>query len=235
MLSRYWFILIFIVIVFAIGMGFAYRTRRREVGGKVAIKDVLKRGLFLGVIVIILVGLFRLFPDSWRDHVWAFFSLLGTVGVWVLFVTWLRRKRQAGSVLLDLGRPKGYKQYLFGGCFGMLVFIGKIVDILEAGGEIGINDISYSLILLSCGVLGIFFGLSHFEIREGGILYLDRFAKWKKIESYEWTGENDLFLTLRFRQRFPFFRTQSLPIPDFYKDTVKNLLARHLQGDKNNT
>ena len=118
------------------------------------------------------------------------------VVLWVLIIWKLRNMKRGGSVLLDLDRPKGHKQYLFGGICGAFLCISNL---LEPGGEMGINDISLSLFLLSSGVLGIFWGLSHFEIREGGILYLERSVTWEKIESYEWTGENGLFLTLRFR------------------------------------
>ena len=195
----------------------------------------------MGVFVIIGFGLYRFFPGFWRNHAWVIVSILGLCGLYIIvffpfIFTWLRHKKQAGSVLLDLGRTKLHKIFLVTGGFGVVTFIISLVEsLLDAGGVLGIKEVSISLFWLLFGVTFLVSGLSHFEIRECGILYFERFVNWEKIESYEWEGESGLTLTLRVRGRLSFLRTLSLPIPAIHKETVENLLAQNLPSDKSST
>ncbi|MCK5342615.1 MAG: hypothetical protein KAR20_04375 [Candidatus Heimdallarchaeota archaeon] len=110
-----------------------------------------------------------------------------------------------------------------------------IKDVGVNGREIGINEASWVLLIVSWGLVDILIGLSHFEIRKGGILYLYRFSKWEEIKSYECGGEYDHTITLMFEEHFPFRRKQIMFIPAHHKGTVENLLAQNLPSKKINT
>jgi hypothetical protein len=216
-----------------VSVSIGYGIRRHEVGKKAATRDILNSIVFVVGFVILSVGLLRILPGPWKDRVRVFFYLIMTVVFWTYFIIWLMRKKQAGSVLLDLGRSVQHKMILIAGGAFMLLGIMDLVELFEPGSGIGIRDVFEGLFFLSYGVLMLVWGLSHFEIRESGILILDRFVNWKQIKSYEWEGKNGFTLTLRIRQRFPLFPTRSLVVPALHKDTVENLLEKYLQGDKN--
>lgn len=226
--------LIFVgILLVAIGIG--YGLRRREVGKKAAAIDFRNGILLIGVSVILCTALFRLFPGSSENHV---FFLTLIVAYWVYFISWLRRRGQAGSVLLDLGGSKRHKTSIILGIMGMLLGTFWLVLVivrrfLEPGSEVEISFVYQGPFWLSIGITSFLVGLSHFELREGGVFYLDIAKKWERIESYEWEGENGLTLILKFRQRLPFFRTRSMPIPAHHKNKVDNLLAQYVKGDRN--
>ena len=229
-----WFRLI-IIGIFAIAIGIGFLRRRREVGNKAAAIDFRNFIMLIGVFVIIWIGLFRLFPIPWKEH--ACFSIF-IVAYWAYFVNWLRRKRQAGSVLLDLGRPKRHKTSIKFGVMAMLLGFFWLVlalskPFLESDSETEIAFVYLGPFWLSIGITSFIAGLSHFEIREGGIIFLEFAKKWEQIKSYEWEGENGLTLIFRFRQRLPFFRTRSIPIPAHHRNSVDNLLAQYVKGDGN--
>ena len=173
-MSKYLFILIFILIligIMAIGLGIGYRARRREVGSKAAARDFRRGIAIMGVFVLIGIGFYRFFPGLWRSQAEVFGSLIMTAVFLTFIVYWFRRKRQAGLVLLDLGRTRLQKIQLVAGVFITASFIiGLVGRLLEAGGETGIKEISYSdLAMIYLGLLFLTTGLSHFEIRERGI------------------------------------------------------------------
>ena len=224
------FLIIFFGIVLLLGMGIGYAVRRREVSGKVAARDTGRAAVIFGVGAAIWIGLYRLFPGFWKDHTWeSFFLLFLGVSLWAYIGTLRWRKRRAGSVLLDLGRTRTHKMFLvIGGVaagFNMLVLGGSLWPIND---ELGVEDVSRYFCWISWGVFMLLLGLRHSEIRESGIFHLDRFLKWKSIESYEWEGKDGLTLTFRAKRRLPFLRRVSLGIPSVQKDNVNSLIAEHL-------
>ena len=234
-MSQFFVILVILVILglMAIGLGIGYRARRREVGSKAAARDFRQGIGFMGVIILIGVGVYLFLPGIWR---WETGSILMIVLVCAFIFTWLRHKKQAGSVLVDLGRTKLQKGLLFGGGCFVVSSIGSVVtSFLDAEGVLGIKEVSFGLLWLFSGVVMFLQGLSHLEIRKGGIFYLGNFFKWEKIESHVWEGENGLTLTLLVRKLLPFGRTLSLPIPANHKEAVENLLERYVPSEKNST
>jgi hypothetical protein len=217
----------FLVIV----IGGVYGIRSREVGKKAAARDLLYSVLMMAFVIIVLAGL-RLLGASLRANIILILNLTGTGFVLIALIIYLRRGKKAGPVLLDIGKSTQHTMLAICGGLFLLSGILEIFEAFDPGGKSRMNVASSCLFLLSCGVLFSLWGRSRSEIREGGILYLDRFIKWQQIKSYEWEGKNNLTLTLRFRRRFPFYRSRSLPIPAFHKETTEKLLERYLQSDK---
>jgi hypothetical protein len=156
----------------------------------------------------------------------------------IFYLLW--SKWQAGSVLLDLGRPESHKQNIRLGIIWMLLGILWLAPellklLIEYNSETEI-DYSLGLLWLLLGILMLLTGLIHniigergvFLLRERSILFI-RFIKWKRISSYEWHGST---LTLRIKHPLPFLQTLSFLIQVHHKDTVDSLLAKYAQGDK---
>jgi hypothetical protein len=217
------------VLVIALGVG--YGIRSREVGAKAAARDLLYGILGIAAVIVVLVGL-RLLRVPLRPNGISIIMLTGLGIAMIYLIIFLRRKKEAAPVLLDIGQSTWHKISLIAGGFFLLFGIIELVELFETGSKTRINGTFSCLVFFSVGVLLIFQGRGHSEIREGGIVCLDRFIKWQQIKSYEWEGKDNLTLTLRFKQRFPFSRTSSLPIPAHHKETAEKLLGRYLQLDK---
>jgi hypothetical protein len=145
----------------------------------------------------------------------------------VSYITTFRRKRQAGSVLLNLGWSKAQKMEIFLGC---VFIIQNIISLLSEH-----PDETIGIVPSVIGGMLIIVGSNNFEIREGGIFYLDIAKKWEHVKSYDWEGKDSLSLTLNIRTSLPFFKIRSIPIPAQHKQTVENLLVQYVQGYKNST
>lgn len=150
-------------------------------------------------------------------------SIVVTVIVWIAIGYGLWCKRQAGSVLLSLGRLSRHKMFLVLGVLVILALIPFVWDLLRAGAEL--KEVSYVLTGLSVGVYWLFSGLSGLEIREAGIFCDGRLLKWERIESYEW---EEKALTVRVKRRWP--RTVSYPVPPLHRHAVNDLFAQHASG-----
>ncbi len=145
--------------------------------------------------------------------------------LWILIGYWLWSKRQAGSVLLNLGRSRRHKVALF---FGVLYMLLAIVGLLFEAGT-GLEEVSLVLMLLSLGVYLLLLGFSGSEIREAGIVGDGRRLKWNQIESYGWAEKT---LTVRVRRRWYNIRkVLSYRIRTPHTHAVNSILARYLQED----
>jgi hypothetical protein len=222
--------LIFIGIL-AIGLGIGYGIRRHEVGKKAAARDFLRGVTVMVISIIILFSLYFL-AVSLKVNKWMIVNLILIMVVWIYQVIWLQRKRKAGPILLDIGRTTQHKVLVIAG--GLFIFAGivNLIELFEPGSKSGIRDLSGGILSLSLGVIMIFWGLSHFEIRERGFLSLDSLViKWGQIKSYQWEGKNNLTLVLRLKKGLMFFRTRSFKIPAHHMETVKKLLEQYLRPD----
>lgn len=211
------FWLIGIVALFLLaGLG-GYLLRKHEVGRKAAMRD-LRRGLpLMAMGLVVGYGLMRLLPVSG-------FDLLLIAGFPILIGYGLWRRRQAGSVLMNLGRSSRHKMFLG---IGVLLILLSIVELVSSFVENGTDAVDVSSIVwgLSFGVFFLFMGLSGLEIREAGIFSDGQLLNWERIESYEW-GEKAL--TVRLKRWW--FKTVSFPVPRLHRDAVSDLLAQHISG-----
>ena len=220
-------IIVFVGIV-AIGAGLGYWVRRRDVGKKAAARDARRGIAIIGIVTLVGFGASRLFSGFGADVSGSvLFSLLLAASC-LVFVAWFSwRKRQAGRVLVDLGRSTNHKMFVVLG----FLFPGlNVIPLLETEGNLGAKDVSQLLASISVGVLFLLTGLSHAQIRERGLFYLDRFVKCMRVDSYAWEGDQGLTLTFQMQGRLSFFRHLSVSIPETHKDSVEDLLAQNLPG-----
>ena len=161
-----------------------------------------------------------------------FWFILIVALLWILIGCWLWSKRHAGAALLSLGRSRRHKVSLFlAGLYMLLAIVDLVWLLFEAATEL--DEVSFSLVLLSLGVYLLLLGFSGSEIREAGIVGDGRLLKWKQIESYE-MGEKTL--TIRLKRRWYNIRTVlSYRIHTPHKHAVNSILARYLQEDPSRT
>ena len=147
--------------------------------------------------------------------------IIVTMGALIGYLLW--SKRQAGSVLLKLGRSKTNKLFLG---WGVVMILIAISDLVEAGIEL--TEVFGPLGMLLFGVSVLLLGWSGLEIREAGIFSDGQLLKWERIESYDF-GEKTLIVT--WKRRWYDLRTGfSYRVPPLQKDAVRDLLAQHVSG-----
>jgi hypothetical protein len=206
---------------------------------RVRVGDLLKRVIALGLIVIAALAVRRHLPVAWKDQASDLFPVLGVLGPILiglsLIIPWLWQKKQAGSVLLDLGPSARRKGWLILGISSVLIGLGLMASAIilkdygDSTREVRLMLFFLSLAALLPGGIGLrmYLGLGRFRITESGI-FLGQFLKWERIECYEWGGKNDRTLTVKIRSRLPFVQPTSLEIPAVHKANVDDLLAEHL-------
>lgn len=169
---------------------------------------------------------------------WMFLGIWGfiVIGMCVFIAIVIRRKRQAGAVLLDLGRIKAVMVFWITlGSLSALGGIGSLIDVLADLGRPSsaiFFEVSCVVVLLSGSVLLFFAGLSKWGITENGLFWWFfpvLFLRWDEIESYEWGGKNGHALILRLRRRWG--SKEMFSIPPVHKDAVESLLAQYLPTD----
>ncbi|MFC1574322.1 DUF5673 domain-containing protein [Candidatus Latescibacterota bacterium] len=232
----YWFIIIMAAVV-AISVGIIYRLSIREVDKKTAWKEFRLGVTIIGFVIIISVGYLFMPHDPLMDTIMPYLKVLIYAVLLLNLAGWIRNLKQGGAVLLDLGKSIQKKIIMVAGCMfilnGIIATIGLYVDSKSTIDSRCIIDLPVWYIILFIG--GIFFvlsGLINNKIKEGGILFSDRFIRWGRITSYEWEGDLGLTLTLKIKHRFSLFQTLSIPVQDPHKDAVEQLLKQHVTDDQ---
>jgi uncharacterized membrane protein YobD (UPF0266 family) len=205
-------------------------------GNKSAGKNWLAIALLLLLIVGLIVALLFL-PQPWRDVSFSSLFLVFSLILWINIFTWPRRKRRAGSLLWNLGRPSTYRTMLIA---SLLFVIGAVVqtiifvDLIRKGfyGSYSSPEYYLSQIILYWTTAFYFYwaGLSRLQLRENGIYFKFGLIQWEQIASYKWEGQKGNTLTVWLNQRFPLLQTRSWTIPLIHKPTIERILDQHLSG-----
>ncbi len=125
--------LLIIPIVVALLLG--YVISRSMLGQEAARRNLLTGTLLLLVLFSLVFGL-NFLPQPWRNHAWLGLSIVFSAIAWVYIVSWPRRKRQAGSLLWNLGRPSTYRSMLVAGGLFLISAIlqtSMFVDLARKG------------------------------------------------------------------------------------------------------
>jgi hypothetical protein len=146
-------------------------------------------------------------------------------------LNWIRDRRQAGPVVVDLLPIPGRRgSFLLGGAFILMGFLGTYSSASLSTRE---SWLVSSLVGLSIGISQIFMGVSRLEIRQNGIMVYIEFVPWERIEALEWVdgaGETST-LKIQYRTQFPsIMRKVDLPVPVEKRQQLESLLERHVPG-----
>jgi hypothetical protein len=157
-------------------------------------------------------------------------------------LSWLWRRKKAGSLVLDLGRLSSSKLIFWFGVFQAVVAaflsFSLLQLVLRGAQNFRTPDAYFSLVLSSLStvipgwsvaILFCSMGLSRLQLRENGICYMFTRMGWQRITSYTWERAKPNVLTIRFKPRFPLIPGfWSLPLSIARKDDVEHILAEYL-------
>lgn len=212
-------------------LGVSYAVASCQIGRKAAIKR-----LPLGIFVIGAAGgtvaLLEQLPGNWSDVGLSGFFLLGAFCAWLVLGRYIGKVARAGSVLLNIGRPRdgliiGTTVFVCGLLAGIL-FIAQMPDSSEASMARGIRQFSSAILAFSAGIsLGVIWSKKS-SIRTGGIVTPGQFIEWDKIERVEWQKDKPFALVLKVRRLLPFWPSVLVSVPAEKRDAVTEILQRYL-------
>jgi hypothetical protein len=218
--------------------GFLYRQRKKTI-----LADCPEEGVFFGQLpsyLCIYTVMFLRGSPSWsalctadflsivpfQGSWWEVYSWGSLLGLWLFLCTWLWRRRQAGILLLDLGRVR--QTQWFGGV-GLLLLLGGgllLVTSLRTA-DFDRKVVLLCVLLSSLGSLLVSMWLSRVEIRTKGIWSFGCLIPWASIFSYEWTTKRGEILVLKLRGPVWSFAVR-YPLTATAKEDIEHLFAQYL-------
>ena len=225
MLARIPAFVIFLLMFFALAIGFFYVFDACLSGIKVAARRLPSFAVIFVATMLALFVLLGSIPASWRGRVSSVISLVCAGLLWAYFLTYIGQKPRAGRVLLDIGRSRSHAA---GGIVACLALGLLIREVFEA--DLGFERICRIVGLLAIGVLNLFIGFSRLEITEQGIFWARRLIKWEEIKTYKWEKGRRCLLTLSLLRRLALSDELNIPVPPSYKDAVDNVLRENVSG-----
>lgn len=217
---------VFFLLVVIVMIGVSLFMTRKWYGSRVAQRQsVLLIGL-IGAMGFVSLVLYLVLPTIWRASVWNAFQLGLALVAMVILATAMFRRRLAGSVLLDLGPLPGHQIFLLAG--GMYLLI-VVITLFQPGtdNEFSLNTGVEALFWFSFGVLFLFHGARHVQIREAGIFH-QQFIPWHKIQFYHWEPDRPTTLTLHVQSWSPFAAQRHLSIRKQDRDALDAILAQRV-------
>ena len=218
-----------VVAVFLVALGVGYAVLSSEVGHQAAARRFFGRVLVLLAVVFLGFAVFSAFPASAKGETWSTLLLLLSAVCWGSLLYRLQRKRQAGNLLLDLGRLPRQRLFILGG--GLIAWAGLLDMARPRAADYPLKGPVFGLFALSFAAYFLILGFCKLEVRERGILGFFGLVIWERIDSYRWEGESGQTLTVWVsRPRLPWFRDMSWRIPPAHKEQVETILAQRLCG-----
>ncbi|MGD1896514.1 MAG: hypothetical protein ACFB16_06105 [Phormidesmis sp.] len=227
MFFMFWLVLITLGSL-ALGLWVGYLFLVKTVG-----KTAAKRN-FLDMLPMLAIVYATIFGINFLDDAYQYIIFPGLYMVILAFwlISWPVRKRAAGRLLLDVGRPPQNKYFVWIG-----LFEGALAAVLtwEATTRWPLegNELLRTLSLLTglWLVTGLFFllNMSRMEFREGGLCYLCRYISWDRLTAYQWEPLKPETLTLHYRPRFPLLpKFLTLKMPADKHEEIERVVAMRL-------
>lgn len=223
------------LVTFLIAFGGGYAMLRYEVGHQEAARRLRARwpimAISIGSGAILFYAASRFVPSPWVDRAWAAFFWFFTLGIWYGLSVRFRQQREAGAVLLDLGRPRG--QWV-GGILGIVAAACGVAGLalsLHAGSPSGetLSSVANGIWMTSLGIYFVSQSWSGRRLCENGLWYWGMLLKWEVFEKYEWSSTA---LSIWTKKRRWFQLPMTLPIKPHQREAVAELLRQHVQVAK---
>jgi Ca2+/Na+ antiporter len=110
--------------VFLVALAVGYTVLSSEIGHQAAARRFFGRVLVLLAVVLLGFAVFLTFPASAKGETWSTLLLLLSAVCWGSLLYRQQRKRQAGNLLLDLGRLPRQRLFILGG--GLIAWAGLL-------------------------------------------------------------------------------------------------------------
>lgn len=196
----------------------------RMVGKEDAIKQLK---WFWPLLLFIFVQSFLMsYFDEWLGIV--YFAYIAIFSAW--FISWPFRKREAGRLLLDAGKPTAFKYIFWGGViFSVIALITTIAFLLSNEPISALffkEDIAAFWML---AIFGLSIGSTRLEVRENGICNVYRVALWRRMRAYEWGGKRTNMLTIKYKPRLRFMPGFiGFDVSPRYREEIDRIVATHV-------
>ena len=158
--------------------------------------------------------------------------IVASVFVWLL--SWPYRKRGAGNLLLNAGRPSQNKLIFWVGIFQGLVasyFTSQLFFEDLPSSEAGITSLIGAICWWMLTIFFLAIGLNKLEFRANGICFQYMFIAWRRMKSYSWDRSKPNTLTVHFAPLWPLLPGFiSIKVPNAHRDSVDDLVATHLSN-----
>jgi len=209
---------------FVVFLGIVYLIARYQLGHEAAFKRLPLMGGIL-VFAIAFGVVIRALPYDWGEKAW-----IGMLWVFPLLVLGLlfsrgRRERQAGPVLMALGRDRAS---LIGWLAACVVALMSFLEILSGTGD-SLRLASEGAFWSAMGGYLLLVWYDGRQLREGGIVSYGVLFRWNKIQGYDWKGE---VLSVWVNRRWPFSRVPvPVKIPPHRKNAVDQILRERVNTE----
>ena len=227
----FWILIFSITLI--INLWIDYVESKQKLGSSTARKNLLYRipKFLFALAFLFIVSLFG-------DYGWTRFVIILYVGIILWLISWFFRKKKAGNLLIDTGRPLQN-----GFAFSIGLLIGAIVIyqiwLLVQNGAPKYGSFELLITSLFCwagfAILIVALCLTKFELRKNGICFKYSLITWQRIDLYTWEPDQPHVgtdaLTIRLKPQFlrgtNFIR---VAIPTKYKAVVSHILDEQLQA-----
>jgi len=184
--------------------------------------------IIIAILITTINTIFRL-PTKYAAFQMVISLLLGFV-LLVSVTAWLRGRRKAGELLLDVTHHPARNVFLPIYFFGLVFYAWFLNNSFYMRGVIFIPLLSFLLFVsLLLFLLMLVFG--RLQIREQGLWLYAELLEWSEIESYQCKDQAGRYFVFKFMRkgRWPSaFREVVLSIPQEKKNDFVSLLERHL-------
>jgi hypothetical protein len=150
------------------------------------------------------------------------FALLCGLTLLTFFLTWLLGRNAGGRVLVDCGPHPTRWLFLLEGVFFAL---------LGAGGSLAMGGNSMAPRVASA-VFGLVFAMywlvlatGRLQVKEGGLWQYWGLLPWHKVESFSWSPDSTLQVTVK--GPFALLRHGALPVPPEFRQDVEKAIEEH--------
>jgi hypothetical protein len=138
------------------------------------------------------------------------------------FLTWLFGRNAGGQVLVDCGpHPARW----------LLLFEAGLFALMGAGGSLALGGSSMAPRIASA-VFGLVFAMfwlvlatGRLQVKEGGLWQYTGLLPWHKVESFSWSPDSTLQVTVK--GPFALLRHGALPVPPEFRQEVEKALEEH--------
>jgi hypothetical protein len=185
--------------------------------------NALRCSLFVVGVWLLVGGAIAIATGRERDDSLVIsFPLLCGLTLLTFFLTWLFGRNAGGQVLVDCGPHPARWLFLFeAGLFALLGAGGS----LALGGSPMAARVASAVFGLVIAMYWLVLAATRLQVREGGLWQYTGLLPWHKVESFSWSPDSTLQVTVK--GQFALLRHGALPVPPEFRQEVQKVLEEH--------
>jgi hypothetical protein len=184
--------------------------------------NALNCGLFLVGLWLLLGGMIAVVTGRERaDSLLISIALICGLTMLTFFLTWLFGRNAGGQVLVDCGPHPARWLFLFEA--GLFALVGG-GGCLALGGSSMAPRVASAVFGLVVAVYWLVLAASRLQVKERGLWLYTGLLPWHKVESFSWTPDSTLQVTVS--GTFARLRHGALPVPPEFRQDVEKALKQ---------